>query len=123
MARRMDILWTSFFDRFHITSPGQFLPGSHMIIPFSGNYHVPDSINGCSSSCPSLVDPRTAKKRRTERTIHARDAADGLQKAQGRFHPDEFWLQMSAKKVFYCLQLVPPALLRSPPPRTLRSSG
>src|SRR5258706_11876735 len=43
-----------------------------MLIPFPGNYHVPDSIDWCSSSCSSLVGPRTAKRRRTGWTIHAR---------------------------------------------------
>ena len=53
-------------------STSKFLSRSHMIIPFSGNYHVPDSIDWCSSSCPSLIDPRPAKRRRRERTIHTR---------------------------------------------------
>ena len=41
-----------------------------MIIPFSGKYHVPDSNDWGSSSCPSPVDPRSAKRK--ERTIRAR---------------------------------------------------
>jgi hypothetical protein len=34
-----------------------------MIIPFSADYHVPDSTDWCSSSCPSLAGPRTGKRR------------------------------------------------------------
>jgi hypothetical protein len=59
--------------------PGKFLFRSHMLMPFPGNYHVPDSIDWCSSSCPSLADPRSAKKRRTEWTC-VRDAEDRLWK-------------------------------------------
>src|SRR5690348_6003016 len=33
---------------------------SRIVIPFSVNYHAPDSVDWCSSSCPSLVDPRPA---------------------------------------------------------------
>src|SRR5260370_17869691 len=47
-------------------STSKFLSRSHMIIPFSGNCHVSDSIDWCSFSCSSLVAPRTAKRRRTE---------------------------------------------------------
>ena len=50
-------------------------PGSQdcgMIIPSSGNYHVSDSINWCGSSCPSLVGPRTAKRRGIEKEIDTR---------------------------------------------------
>jgi hypothetical protein len=43
-----------------------------MIILFSGHYHVLDSINWYSSSCPSLVDARPAKRRRIEGTIHTK---------------------------------------------------
>jgi len=58
-----------------------------MIIPYSGNYHVPDSIDWCSSSCPSMVDPRPAQRRRREGR-YTRDPADGSQRAQGGFPPD-----------------------------------
>src|SRR5229473_2537246 len=54
-----------------------------MIIPFSGNYHVPDSTDSCSSSCPSLVGPRSAKRRRTERTMRARRSGS-LAESAGR---------------------------------------
>src|SRR6267378_7024402 len=84
-----------------MTSSSKFLCRSQMIIPFSGNYHVPDVIDWRRFSRPQLVDPRSAKKRRTKGQ-RIRDAADGLQKAQGSFHPGQFWLQMSGKEVFYC---------------------
>src|SRR6267378_3150430 len=42
-----------------------------MFIPFSDNDHVSDSIVWISISCPSLVARRTAKRRRTERTIES----------------------------------------------------
>src|SRR5258707_2559764 len=43
-----------------------------MIIPLSGNSHVSDPINSGSSSCHSPAAPRTANKRRTERTTRTR---------------------------------------------------
>jgi hypothetical protein len=43
-----------------------------MVVLFSDNYHVSDSTDWCSSSCPSLVARRTAKRRGTERTKHRR---------------------------------------------------
>src|SRR5712664_2683521 len=55
-----------------MTLSSKFLCRSKMIIPFSGKYHVPDSNDWGSSSCPSLVAPRSAKRRRTERTMHTR---------------------------------------------------
>jgi hypothetical protein len=46
-----------------------------MMASFSGNYHVSDSIDWYSSSRPSQVGPRTAKRRRTEGQ-YIRDSAD-----------------------------------------------
>jgi hypothetical protein len=46
---------------------------SRIIIPFPGNYHVPDSIDWGSSSCPFLADARPAKRRRRERTIQTEE--------------------------------------------------
>jgi hypothetical protein len=70
-----------------------------MIIPFSGIYYVPDSINGCSSSCASLVDPRSAKKRRrrTERTIHTRRGGWFAESA-GRLYPDRLILVANVRE-------------------------
>src|SRR5713226_8803839 len=107
-----------------MTLSGKFLCRSKMIIPFSGKYHVPDSNDWGSSSCPSLVAPRSAKRRRTESTIHTRRSrwfAESVEKLRGEIrimvgnmtiHTSE--LQMSAKEVFYCLELVCLALLQSP---------
>jgi hypothetical protein len=55
--------------KLHIAPPSEALAASRMIIPFSDNYHVPDLIDWCSFSCPLLVAPRTANRRRTEKIM------------------------------------------------------
>ena len=49
MALRMDTPRAKHVSKFpgnpHITSPGGFLSGSHSIIPFSGDYYVPDLVD------------------------------------------------------------------------------
>jgi hypothetical protein len=75
-----------------------------MIIPFSGNYHVPDSIDWCSFSCPFLADPRPAKRRRREGG-YIRDAADSPQKAQGGFPTDLILVANARKESILLLRL------------------
>jgi hypothetical protein len=87
-----------------MNSPGKFPSRSHIIIPFSGNYHVPDSIDWCSSSGPSLADPRPAKRRRREER-YIRDPADGLQRAQGGFPPDLILVANARKKSILLLHV------------------
>jgi hypothetical protein len=60
-----------------------------MIILFSGHYHVLDSIDWYSFSCPSLADARPAKRRRTEGPTHTRQMrmfAESAGKAFGQIN-------------------------------------
>ena len=41
--------------------PGKFLFRSHMLMPFPSYYHVPDSIDWCSSCCPPLGQSEVSK--------------------------------------------------------------
>jgi hypothetical protein len=95
---------SKFIENCQITSPGKFLSRSRIIIPFSGNYHVPDSIDWCSSSGPSLADTRPAKRRRREER-YIRDPAGGLQRAQGGFPPDLILVANARKKSILLLHV------------------
>jgi hypothetical protein len=96
--------------------PGKFLFRSHMLMPFPGNYHVPDSIDWCSSCWSFMANPRSAKIRRTERTIYIYLRHSGsFAERRGKLSCSLFWLQMSAEKVFYCLQWSARPLPQNPP--------
>jgi len=91
-----------------------------MIIPFSGDYHVPDLIVWGSFSCPLLVIPRTANRRRTERaSVH------NTRMVPMRRRPTPignwFFFANVCKRSILAALLVARALLQSPP-RTLNKA-
>jgi hypothetical protein len=68
-----------------------------MIFPPCGNYDVPDLINWCSFSCPFLLAPRTANRRRTER--QSAQCAAVLAGRRARLSPEaKFSLQTPARE-------------------------
>jgi hypothetical protein len=90
-----------------------------MIILFSGHYHVLDSIDWYSFSCPSLADARPAKRRRTEGTIHTKQRRMFAGSA-GRLLARLILVANVREKSILVIRL---ALLQSRPPRTLHKAA
>jgi len=91
MALRMDTPRAKHVSKFpgnpHITSPGGFLSGSHSIIPFSGNYYVPDLVDW-GQFFLSLAMRSEDSKRKANRKDIVHNTRMGWQDEEAGFHAE-----------------------------------